>query len=111
MQFRRILLAALALVPALFAAPSPLPIIEYGGEVNPGSYIIALKPNVDLTAHYAWLEPLLPGGSNAESTTSRITHRYDSEGIFKGYAGKFDSKTLALLRVSKDIKFISVVRT
>jgi cerevisin len=83
MHFFTVAGAALALFSYALATPiiAPRAVIKYGGELNPGSYIVKLKEGISKSAHIASEVSNLGAGFT-------ITHGQWDESFFNGYAGE-----------------------
>ncbi|KAJ3483606.1 hypothetical protein NLI96_g6203 [Meripilus lineatus] len=102
MRFSAILAATVALLatPILGSPTVPLVGIEkFSGKVKQGSYIVKLKSDVSKTAHLDWLSQHIG--------TDSVTHTEWDSAVLNGFAGKFSSNTLNMLRSSPDVESIA----
>lgn len=104
--FKRIAIAALAVVPA-FAAPLSVP---KAGDIIPDEYIVVLKEGVSSAAfskHQDWASQRHSAAmaKRGEAPTKTFKYTYDA-GNFKGYAGKFDKATIEEIGTREEVAYI-----
>ncbi|KAG6816027.1 hypothetical protein H0H87_009273 [Tephrocybe sp. NHM501043] len=91
MHFFTAVFAALAIIPAVFAAPSRMLAVEkYDGETT-GNYIVRLKDGV---ARSSFLD----------AANFTVTHQWD---IINGFAGKLNDSEIDALRANSDVESIA----
>jgi oryzin len=104
MKFTQDLLMLLgAVLP--FVAAVPVPEAAPASRPIPGKFIVTLKDNVAIEAHTSWANDLLA----TSRSDGGIEKTYD--GIFKGYAGKFDEATLEAIKASDDVESVEQDQT
>lgn len=86
MFYSQFISLALCVLPAL-AAPYPILRISKAGNPSPGRYIVTLKQGTSNTTNVTTF-------SSTMSSTSNITHRWDSMGAFAGELSADDLETL-----------------
>ncbi|KAG8786725.1 subtilisin-like serine protease [Ceratobasidium sp. 428] len=86
-----------AIIPALSAPTSNVPINKFAGQVKANSYIIKLKDGVSKDAHLSALISKFTAGSS-------LQYKYGD--VFHGYAVTLKGKDLDFVRLSKDIEYI-----
>lgn len=108
MYFAKTALALAALLPALNAAPVPVPQdVPVAPLSVTNKYIVTLKSDVDSTSHLTWVSDIharsLARRQEDDATTSGIEKEYDIDS-FKGYAGEFDQATIDEIKNSDDVE-------
>lgn len=113
MFLRKALLAVLAALPLLQAAPassrstddSPQPSIN-------NRYIVTLKSNADQKSHIQKVNQMNARSMTRDESNKTVNYKrgvdktYNVVGRFKGYAGEFDDKTINSIRTQPDVESV-----
>lgn len=107
MYFTRAVIALAALVPALNAAPIPVPqYSDVAPQAIQNKYIVTLKTGADKSAHMAWVSGIharsLARRQSGSTPTTGVEKQYDING-FEGYAGEFDDTVIAEIKGRDDV--------
>ncbi|KAI2469826.1 alkaline proteinase [Annulohypoxylon bovei var. microspora] len=100
-SLRRLALFFGALLPAIFAAPTPH---QQKREIVPNKYIVTLKQGIsseDFKSHLNWARDVHARSLNKRDTTG-VSHEYQIN-TFNAYAGEFDEETLEQLKNNPDV--------
>ncbi|KAI0893674.1 alkaline proteinase [Annulohypoxylon nitens] len=100
-SLRRLALFFGALLPAVFAAPTPQ---QQKREIVPNKYIITLKEGIsseEFKSHLNWARDVHARSLTKRDTTG-VSHEYQIN-TFNAYAGEFDEATLEQLKNSPDV--------
>ncbi|KAI1383904.1 alkaline proteinase [Hypoxylon trugodes] len=101
-NLRRLALFIGALLPSVFAAPTPA--AQQKREIIPGKYIVTLKEgisNEDFKSHLNWARDV-HARSLGKRDTVGVSHEYQIHN-FSAYAGEFDDETLEQIKNSADV--------